>query len=108
MAAKRKPAKSKPLKASDGVQRDLDAIAKLDKSLANSGLAASALALARDIDDQGNSATSRSMCARSLIETLDRLWEMAPEKKEKDRVDDLSTQRDKRRGRSPAVGKIRG
>jgi hypothetical protein len=36
-------------------------------------LAASALSLARELDDPRNSATSKSMCAKTLLEILDRL-----------------------------------
>lgn len=61
-----------------------------------STLAASALALAREMDDPDNSATSKSMCARSLIETMERLFSLEPPKKENDRLDELSDLRTKR------------
>lgn len=61
-----------------------------------STLAASALALAREMDDPDNSATSKSMCARSLIETMERLLSLEPPKKENDRLDELSDLRTKR------------
>jgi hypothetical protein len=78
----------------DAVRRDLN---RLDKEYAESGLAASALALAAEIDDSANSATSKSMCARALLDTMNRLRELAPEKPKKDRVDELSKRRAKRR-----------
>lgn len=88
----------------DAVQRDLDAIAKQDAELARSALAASALALARAMDSDKVSATAKSMCARSLNDTLDRLYERAPEKpKEKTELDDL---RAKRRAREAAAASI--
>lgn len=59
------------------VRRDLAAIASRDHELARSALAVSALALARELDRE-NSATSKSMCARALRETLDRLRELTP------------------------------
>lgn len=65
--------------------------------LADSALAASALALARELDDDSNSATSKSMCARALKETLDRLRELAPPKREADGVDELKAERERRR-----------
>lgn len=71
------------------VERDLMA---LPDDLANSALGASALALAREMDSQ-NSATSKSMCAKALLETMDRLRSLAPEREEKDQVDDLSARR---------------
>jgi hypothetical protein len=82
----------------EAVQRDIEAIRRRDADLADSALAASALALACEIDAEGNSATSKSMCARELRDTLDRLRELAPKTKTKDRVDDLSDRRAKRRG----------
>jgi hypothetical protein len=60
----------KKLTVAAGVKRDLAEIAKRDKRLSESGLAATALALAADIDNPKNSATSRSMCARALNEAL--------------------------------------
>ena len=76
-----------------GVERDLEELAVRDAGLARSGLAAAALALARELDNSKNSATSRAMCSRALVETLDRLWELAPEAEETDRLDDLSSRR---------------
>lgn len=70
-----------------------DELKAMPADLRGSGLAAAALALARDIDTPGNSATSRSMCARELREHLDRLRELAPPKKERDRLDDLKDSR---------------
>jgi hypothetical protein len=90
MAAARKP---KTFKVVDAVQRDLAAIAKLDKGLARSGLAASALALAKELDNPENSATSKSMCARALTEQLDHLRELAPDEEKGDKLDDLSARR---------------
>lgn len=73
--------------------RDLQAFG----DLADSALAASALSLARELDDHRNSATSKSMCARALIETLDRLRELAPPKKERSQLDELKARRAARR-----------
>lgn len=95
-ARKPKPAPKGPPKVVDAVKRDLAAIARRDKQLAECGLAAAALALARELDSPRNSATSKSMCARALRETLDRLSELAPEEQQEDRLDDLSARRAKR------------
>lgn len=80
-----------------GVQRDLEALAKSAPALATSGLALSALALAGEIDSPHNSATSKSMCARVLLDTLDHLRELAPEGQEADELDELSARRTARR-----------
>lgn len=78
----------------DGVRRDLEA---LPAALRVSGLAESALAIARELDVPGNSATSKAMCARALAESLERLRALAPAREEADRVDDLASRRAKRR-----------
>lgn len=69
-----------------GVESEL---ARLNEQLAHSGLAASALALAHELDIP-NSATSKANCARALREALDRLRELAPpETPEDDPIDQL-------------------
>lgn len=80
----------------EAVERDLVA---LGGDLADSALAASALALARELDAP-NSATSKSMCARALMETMDRLRELAPPKREMDQVDEVAERRRARRAAS--------
>jgi hypothetical protein len=87
------PRKKTPATVAAAVDRDLAQIAKLDKALAESALAASAQALAREIDDPDNSATSKSMCARALLDALAQLREQLPEPDEKDKLDELSARR---------------
>lgn len=74
-------------------------LAELDAGLAGSALAATALALAREIDKPTNSATSKSMCARALAEMLDRLRELAPPDVVSDALDELTSRRDARIGK---------
>jgi hypothetical protein len=81
----------------DAVEADLRRIAERDPELVRSGLAATAFALARDLDNPKNSATSKSMCAKALSDVLDRLLELAPEAPKKDKIDDLSARRAARR-----------
>ena len=81
----------------DAVRRDLALLAKRDPVLAKGALAASALALAAEIDDAGNSATSKSMCARALMDTMTRLRELAPVDEASDRLDELSARRGRRK-----------
>jgi hypothetical protein len=82
-----------PVLAVDAVRRDLAVVAKTDKALSESALAATALLLAAEMDNPTNSATSKSMCAHQLRETMDRLRELVPEQKAEDRVDDLTARR---------------
>ena len=94
MAARKKTAAKKPpLTVVAAVERDLKALARLDKGLAESPEAATALALARELDDPENSATSKSMCAKQLLECLEALRARAPEAKEDDPLDQLAARR---------------
>jgi len=81
----------------EAVRRDLAALKRRDKQLAEGALAQAALALAARIDDPDNSATSVSMCARELRDHMNRIWELAPAETRDNRVDDLSTRREQRR-----------
>lgn len=77
------------------VQRDLDAIAQRDPELAQSGLAALALAMAQEIDFP-NSATSKSMCAGQLRDALAGLRALTPVAEVHDEIDDLRRRRAER------------
>lgn len=71
------------------VLRDIAGLEARDSELAQSGLAASCVALARGIDSPRNSLTSKAMAARALREALDRLLELAPAPETNDRIDAL-------------------
>lgn len=77
------------------VKRDLAEIARRSPDLAVSGFAATALALAREMD-YDNSATSKSMCAKALVEALSLLRELSPPDTKRDGLDDLAARRAKR------------
>lgn len=64
------------MSVSAAVKRDLAALG--DPVLKTGALAATALELAAQMDAPGNSATSKSMCAKSLADVLERLRELAP------------------------------
>jgi hypothetical protein len=55
-------------------------------------LAETALALARELDDDGNSATSKSMCAKAMVDVLRELRTLAPPK-----VEDTDLERARKR-----------
>ena len=80
----------------EACERDLAGLAKRDKRLAESGLAASYLQLAREMDSD-SSATSKSMCAKALNETWNLLLMLAPAEKRHDKLDELAAQRERRR-----------
>lgn len=73
----------------EAVERDLAKLRERDAELADSTLAALALALAKEIDDPGNSATSKSMNAHQLRDTTVKLRELAPPPKARDELDEL-------------------
>ena len=89
------PRKKAPATVVAAVERDLK---RLGGDWAGSALAATALAMARELDDVNNSATSKSMCAARLREAMDRLLELAPPKAERDRIDEVAQRRARRRG----------
>lgn len=90
MTAKKKPVRKKPVRTVlAAVESDLKVLGKRRPDLPDTALAASALEIARQLDDPENSATSKSMCSRALAETMDRLEQLAPAKKEGDKLDEL-------------------
>jgi hypothetical protein len=80
--------KAKPETVAAGVERDL---AALPGDLGKSGLALSALELARQLDGDG-SAAAKAACARALARALSELREMSPAS-ESDVFDDLTARR---------------
>jgi hypothetical protein len=88
----------------EAVERDLE---RLAEGAGDSALGQTALALARELD-QDNSATSKSMCAKSMIDVLRELRSLAPPEKESDGLDDLAARRATRlAGRSAAADSAR-
>ena len=77
----------------EAITRDLDALRPRAPELADSALAAAALALALELDEPGNSATSKSMCARTLMDLMGQLTTLAPAVEIGDGVDDLAARR---------------
>lgn len=83
----------------DAIARELDG---MPGDLGTSGLAATALALAEQLDDREtvcpecgevvrarNAPTALAMCARELRETMNKLRELAPAREESDWLDEL-------------------
>jgi hypothetical protein len=81
---------------------DLAVIRAASPELADSALAATALAMAREIDKPRNSATSKSMCAARLTDALEQLRALTPPAEESDDVDDLKRRRAERRAAATA------
>lgn len=87
------------------VRRDLDALAEREPDLGECGLAQMALTLARGLDNDRNSLTSKAMASKALSDTLAELRELAPDEIKKDGVDGIKGTRKKRRqGKAKAKG----
>lgn len=81
----------------EAVQFDLDKLG--DADLQRGGLAQTALTLARGLDSD-SSLTSKAMASKALVETMNRLWDLAPPKKETDEVDEFTSRRNERRSKA--------
>jgi hypothetical protein len=81
----------------EAVEQDLEAMRAHAPEVADSALAASALALAALCDDEESSTTSRAMCHRALHEALAALRDLAPPVKKADGIDEINRKREARR-----------
>ena len=69
-----------------------------------SSLGAAALSLARELDAPGNSATSKSMCAKALVDVLKELRALAPPPEQEDEIERARKRRADRLARQAASG----
>jgi hypothetical protein len=88
----------------DAVERDLATIRQVVPALADSALAATAISLAYEIEHPYNSATSKSMCAKALMDAMATLRELAPPKQERDDLDEISAARARRLAARSSTG----
>lgn len=72
-------------------EAEVERIRKVDADLADSLLAALVVSLAYEIENPYNSATSKSMCAHELRQTIDRLRELMPAEKRKGALHDIKS-----------------
>lgn len=86
-------ADAKPAAVIEAVERDIERIRRRDPELADSALAASAVAMAYEIALPFNSATSKSMCQARLAETLGTLRELMPPEQKRDKIDEIAARR---------------
>lgn len=91
-------------RAVDAVRRDLAEIAKRDKNLAQSALAAAAWSMADQLDDPGTSAHAKSLCARALLDLLNRMRDLLPPERKANALDELASRRATRTGSSRTTG----
>lgn len=68
-------------------------VAAMAEEVRASALAASAIALAAELDSPKNGGTSKSMIAKAHLDVMDRLRDLAPPKRERDKLDDLAERR---------------
>lgn len=81
----------------EAAEHDVASVRERDRELGDSALAAATIALAYEIEHPYNSATSKSMCAREMRDTLDRLRELVPPAAREDGIDELKKHRENRR-----------
>jgi hypothetical protein len=80
----------------------LSELEAMPENLRQSALAATALAMARELDDPENSATSKSMCAGKLIDATEKLRALVPDETEQTRLDEIAQRREQRLARQSA------
>lgn len=85
----------------EAVEQELE---RFGGDVESSALAATALSLACELDAP-NSATSKSMCAKALVDVLREIRVLAPPTKETDGVYDLASRRAERRAAAAAVAR---
>jgi hypothetical protein len=87
---------TEPVSVVKALEKDLKEIRRRAPDLADSILVATLYEMARQLDSPKNSATSKSMCAKALLDGLDRLHAQLPVAEEQDAVDDLAARRARR------------
>lgn len=85
----------------DAVSALIERLGKLEPTLPFSPEAALALALAERIDDESNSATSVSMNAGRLLDTLASVRALAPDEVKESPLDEIRARRDRKLGGEP-------
>jgi hypothetical protein len=90
------------LSVAEAVSRDLEAIAAQSPELAQSALAATATVLAEALDGKA-SPTAKSMLAKSLLEIVNRITELAPPVRKSNALTDLTAVRALRLAGHPAA-----
>jgi len=95
---------SGPSRVVEGVERELKVIRKRDKELADSALAGSAFALAREIDSPITSPTAKAACGKEMRETLARLHGLAPEEAKGGQLHDIRSGRADRLAAGKSAG----
>lgn len=71
---------------------------KYPEAVRNGPLAATAMVLARKMDDPDNSATSVSMCANAMLSIMTKLADAKPAEQQTDSLAKLLSKRQSRRG----------
>lgn len=78
----------------DAATSDLASLRERAADLADSALGATLLQLAHELDHPYNSATSKAMCAKALLDVMEKIRELAPPAPTEDWLDGLNAQRD--------------
>lgn len=95
---------ARPARVIDAIEAEIESWRGIASKVAESTYAATAVALAYEVEDPYNSATSKAYCAKELRETMTLLRSMLPVEKRKDGVDDLESRRAERLAKQRAAG----
>lgn len=95
-AAKPKP-RARRAGASSAEKATRDELATMPADIRGLAIAATAIELARGLDDPENSLTSKSAAAKAHMEIMGQLRSLAPQKRRGDSIDGLKDKRAKRR-----------
>lgn len=82
-----------PSRCVDATLAEVDRIRQRDANLADSALAASAIAMAYELDHPFNSATSKANCQARLQEAIRELYALAPPEEKGGRLHDIKSDR---------------
>lgn len=89
----------------DAIDAELAELRERAPALAGSVLAAAARALAFELESPYNSLTSKAQATKELREDMDRLRELAPPERKRDKLDEVNEARERRRAAGGAGAK---
>lgn len=96
---------ARPARVIDAIEREIESWRGLAPLVADSTYAATAVALAYEVEDPWNSATSKAYCAKELRETMTLLRAMLPVAEKKDGINELERRREERLASRGAAAK---
>lgn len=94
----------RPARVINAIETEIESWRRIAPKVADSTYAATAIALAYEVEDPYNSATSKAYCAKELRETMTLLRSILPAEQRKDGIDDLESRRADRLAKQRTAG----